>query len=162
MVEEIVSGRVEGIVQLNLVIPRDFRLLYAEMPPIFKYVEVSRSDLSPLSLKYAQLHNLLKDPQKLLTSTFSGEKLVLSTTFACYLVREFHCEIYNIDLVVQFETGRPFEHFIKEQTDKRRMGDEMENELIASIAKLFINSSFSGCSNFSCASLALFIQTSNL
>ncbi len=142
MIREILSRRVNGIVRITLGLPEEFRSLYEEMPPIFKHVEVSRFHLPALTSRYAQAHNLLLQPQKFLCSSFFGEKLVLSTTYVRYLVKEFHCKIHYIDLVVQFQTGHPFENFIKEQTDKRRQGDALGNELISSVAKLFINSSY--------------------
>ncbi len=133
MAMDIVSGRVEGIIQISLSIAEELHAQFRDMPPLF---------LSPPCLKYAELHELMKLSQKLLTSSFKGEKLVLSSTYIRYLVKEFHCQIEHIFLVVQFNTAQPFENFIKEQTDKGRQADSSENDLLANVAKLFINSSY--------------------
>ncbi|MEG7521699.1 MAG: hypothetical protein M3H12_01155, partial [Chromatiales bacterium] len=68
-----------SLVECDIIVPDALRSRFAEMLPIFNNTDVTRDDLSPLMLRYAEEHGLLNRPQRTLVGSFYGTKILLVT-----------------------------------------------------------------------------------
>ena len=64
------QGTLFGMVQCDLHVPEPLREYFAEMQPIFKNTNMSREHLSPLMRRYAEEHDVLKQPRRTLVGSY--------------------------------------------------------------------------------------------
>lgn len=70
-------------------------------------------------LDFVQENNLLKQPQKLLVSALSCEKLTMLTTYLIYLVENCHCVVETITSAVFWNLDCIMKPFFQEILQKR-------------------------------------------
>ena len=51
---------------------------FAEMQPLFKSITLTRDDLGPFTRQYAEDHDIVTRPQRMLVDSFHGNKILLS------------------------------------------------------------------------------------
>ena len=64
------NGLLYGYIQCELVVPDDLKAKFTSFPPFFKNTEVGRNDTWGIRQIYANENDLLKHPQRMLTSSF--------------------------------------------------------------------------------------------
>jgi hypothetical protein len=66
-----------GALEVDLHVPDNLKFKFAEMPPIFKNVEVSRDDIGDHMRQYAVDHDIMSQPRKNLVGSMFGEKIMV-------------------------------------------------------------------------------------
>ena len=131
-----------GYVQCDLDVPDGLKYKFSNFPPIFKNFNVSRADIGDYMRDYAIDNDLLKQPQRMLISSFKLENgTVITPLLNFYLSLGLKCtKIYRF---VQYTPKKCFNNFVQSVVDARRVGDENpESSVVAETMKLLGNSSY--------------------
>ena len=142
VLEEIKKGKLFGYVQCDIEVPENFRGNFANFPPIFKNILVSKSDIGDLMKIYAEEEKLLSQPRKMLIPSFTLQNGTLITPLLLfYLQLGLVCT--KIHRFVEYTTKKCFNSFVQSAVDARRQGDENPNSsVVAETMKLLANSSY--------------------
>ena len=100
------------------------------MQPIFKNTMVTRNDIRPFMLDYAEEHDIMSTPRRMLVGSYRGDNILLSTPLLQWYI------MYGliVDHVYQI---------IESVSAARRAGDEYpDNAIIADTMKWFGNSGY--------------------
>ena len=76
---EMVEGTLFGMVECDVCVPRERQDHFAEMQPIFKNTTVTRNDMGPFMRDYAEEHDIMSAPRRMLVGSYRGDKILLST-----------------------------------------------------------------------------------
>ena len=74
LLDDVKSKKFFGTVECDVEVPERLREKFAEFQPLFKNTEVTRDDLSPHMLDYAQQYNMMRSPTRLLVGSFFAKK----------------------------------------------------------------------------------------
>ena len=77
--EQVRSGKMFDYVQCDIEVPEELKKKFATFPPIFKNTNVGRHDIGLLMKDYAEKEGLLRQPRKILISSFFLENCILIT-----------------------------------------------------------------------------------
>ena len=140
VLDKVLNGQLFGFVECDLHVPDNLLAKFAEMPPIFKNVELSREHLSEHMREFAEDNDHLARPQRCLIGSMKGEKiLLLSELLRWYM--EHGLVVTKVYQVIEYETRPIFKDFSKSVSDTRRLGDvDSSLKLLANTAKLIGNS----------------------
>ena len=75
----VIDGTLFGMVECDVRVPDNLRAHFAEMQPVFKITTVTRDDIGPYIHQYAEEHNILTKPRRMLVGSYSGNKILLTT-----------------------------------------------------------------------------------
>ena len=75
----VIDGTLFGMVECDVRVPDNLREHFAEMQPIFKNTTVTRDDIGPYMRQYAEEHNILTKPRRMLVGSYRGDKILLTT-----------------------------------------------------------------------------------
>ena len=112
-----------GYVQCDLEVPDGLKYKFSNSPPIFKNFIVSRADIVAYMRGYVIDNGLLKQPQRMLISSFKLENgTVITPLLNFYLILGLKCnQIYRF---VQYTPKKCFNHFVLSVVDAKSAGDE--------------------------------------
>ena len=79
IITAVVDGTLFGMVECDVRVPSELRAHFAEMQPIFKNVTVTRDDIGPFMRQYAEEHDIMSTPRRMLVGSYHGEKILLAT-----------------------------------------------------------------------------------
>ncbi|XP_075263345.1 uncharacterized protein LOC142354893, partial [Convolutriloba macropyga] len=136
------DGKMFGYVQCYLEVPDGLKYKFSNFPPIFKNFNVSRANIGENMREYAIENNLLKQPQRMLISSFKLENgTIITPLLNFYLSLGLKCtKIYRF---VQYTPKKCFNNFVQSVVDARRAGDEnTDSSVVAETMKLLGNSSY--------------------
>ena len=141
--EERLLDRIKnGYVQCDIEVRPELREHFANFPPIFKNVNVSRNDIGSLMKSYAEQEGLLSQPRRMLISSFSLENGTLITPLLLFYL-SFGLVCKKIYRFVQYTPKKCFNNFVQSAVDARKEGDENPNSrVVAETMKLLPNSSY--------------------
>lgn len=136
----IAEDKIFGLVECDIFVPSHLQAQFAEMPPIFKNILVSRNDLPDHMRTHAEEYGHLSQPQQMLVGSFFGKKvLVLTSLLKWYMAKGL--QISQVYQVAQFTAMTPFKKFGESVCMARREGDASPDKaVIADTAKLIGNS----------------------
>ena len=142
LVQNIRNETMFGYVQCDLSVPDELKAKFSSFPPIFKNIDVSRNDIGEYMKTYAVENDLLKQPQRMLISSFKLTNGTLITPlFNFYLDLGLQCT--KIHRFVQYTPRKVFNSFVPSVVDARRAGDENSlSGVVAETMKLLGNSSY--------------------
>ena len=75
----VIDGTLFGMVECDVRVPDNLREHFAEMQPIFKNTTVTRYDIGPYMRQYAEEHDILTKPRRMLVGSYRGDKILLTT-----------------------------------------------------------------------------------
>ena len=75
----VIDGTLFGMVECDIHVPEHLQDHFAEMQPIFKNVTVTRDDIGPFMRQYAEEHDIMSTPRRMLVGSYRGEKILLAT-----------------------------------------------------------------------------------
>eukprot|EP00745_Piridium_sociabile_P036621 TRINITY_DN66001_c0_g2_i1.p4 TRINITY_DN66001_c0_g2~~TRINITY_DN66001_c0_g2_i1.p4 ORF type:complete len:168 (-),score=21.13 TRINITY_DN66001_c0_g2_i1:551-1054(-) len=121
---------------------RGLRDHFAEMPPIFKNVDVGREDIGNFMKTYAEQHRLLSQPRRTLIGSYFGKNILLTTPLLrWYLSRGL--KVTDVQQIVEYRPRRCFQQFGETVSDARRRGDQDPSKaILADTFKLLGNSAY--------------------
>ena len=142
LLTKIREDKLFGYVQCDLEVPDGLKYKFSNFPPIFKNFNVSRADIGDYMRDYTIDNDLLKQPQRMLISSFKLENgTVITPLLNFYLSLGLKCtKIYRF---VQYTPKKCFNNFVQSVVDARRIGAENpESSVVAETMKLLGNSSY--------------------
>ena len=79
IITAVVDGTLFGMVECDVRVPSELRAHFAEMQPIFKNATVTRDDIGSFMQQYAEEHDIMSTPRRMLVGSYHGEKILLIT-----------------------------------------------------------------------------------
>ena len=138
----VIDGTLFGMIECDVRVPEHLQDHFAEMQPIFKNTTVTRDDIGPFMRQYAEEHDIMSTPRRMLVGSFHGIKLLLTTP----LLRWYLAHGLVVDRVYQVVEYSPkpcFQHFGESVSTARRNGDvDPDKSIIADTMKLLGNSAY--------------------
>ena len=142
IIAAVVDGTLFGMIECDVRVPEHLQDHFAEMQPIFKNTTVTRDDIGPFMRQYAEEHDIMSTPRRMLVGSFHGIKLLLATP----LLRWYLAHGLVVDRVYQVVSYSPkpcFQHFGDSVSAARRAGDaDPDKSIIADTMKLLGNSAY--------------------
>ena len=75
----VIDGMLFGMIECDIHVPPELRPYFSEMQPVFKNTTVTRDDIGPYMRQYAEEHNILTKPRRMLVGSYRGDKILLTT-----------------------------------------------------------------------------------
>ena len=116
-----------GALEVDLHVPDNLKFKFAEMPPIFKNVEVSRDDIGDHMRQYAVDHDIMSQPRKNLVGSMFGEKMMVISPLLKWYV-EHGLKVTQIHQVVEYTPATCFQKFGEQVSEARRARDADPNK----------------------------------
>ena len=142
IIAAVVDGTLFGMVECDVRVPSELRAHFAEMQPIFKNATVTRDDIGSFMRQYAEEHDIMSTPRRMLVGSSHGEKILLATP----LLRWYLAHGLVVDRVYQIVEYSPkpcFQNFGDSVSAARRAGDaDPDKAIIADTMKLLGNSGY--------------------
>ena len=142
IITAVVDGTLFGMVECDVRVPEHLQDHFAEMQPIFKNANVTRDDIGPFMRQYAEEHDIMSTPRRMLVGSYHGEKILLATP----LLRWYLAHGLVVDRVyqiVEYERKPCFRRFGESVSAARRAGDaDPDKAIIADTMKLLGNSAY--------------------
>ena len=142
IITAVVDGTLFGMIECDVRVPEHLQDHFAEMQPIFKNANVSRDDIGPFMRQYAEEHDIMSTPRRMLVGSYRGEKILLTTP----LLRWYLAHGLVVDRVyqiIEYEPKPCFQNFGDSVFAARRAGDaDPDKAIIADTMKLLGNSAY--------------------
>ena len=123
-------------------VPDKLKTKFSNFPPIFKKNDVTRNDIGEYMKTYAEENDLLKQPKRMLISSFklrNGTLITPRFNFNLYL----GLQCTKNHRIVQYTPRKVFNSFVRSVVDARRAGDEnLLSGVVAETMKILGNSSY--------------------
>ena len=138
----VIDGTLFGMIECDVRVPDNLREYFAEMQPIFKNTTVTRDDIGSFMQQYAEEHDIMSTPRRMLVGSYRGENILLATP----LLRWYLAHGLVVDRVYQIIEYVPkpcFQNFGDSVSAARRAGDaDPDKSIIADTIKLLGNSAY--------------------
>ena len=142
IIAAVVDGTLFGMVECDVRVPEHLQDHFAEMQPIFKNTTVTRDDIGPFMRQYAEEHDIMSTPRRMLVGSFHGIKLLLATPLLRWYLAH-GLVVDRVYQVVDYEPNPCFQRFGESVSAARRAGDaDPEKAIIADTMKLLGNSAY--------------------
>ena len=123
ILEKVRNGEFFGMVQCDIHVPDDKKALFADMPPIFKNVEVSIDDIGPHMKEYCKANKLMGKPRRSLIGSYFGKEILLTTPLLRWYLSH-GLVVTDIQQIVEYNPKACFKTFGDTVTGARREGDK--------------------------------------
>ena len=138
----VIDGTLFGMVECDVRVPDNLRGHFAEMQPVFKNTTVTRDDIGSYMRQYAEEHNILTKPRRMLVGSYSGDKILLTTPLLRWYIAH-GLVVDHVYQVIEYEAKPCFQHFGESVSAARRAGDaDPGKAIIADTMKLLGNSGY--------------------
>ena len=138
----VIDGTLFGMVECDVRVPDNLREHFAEMQPIFKNTTVTRDDIGPFMRQYAEEHDIMSAPRRMLVGSFHGDKILLATPLLRWYLAH-GLVVDRVYQVVDYEPNPCFRRFGESVSAARRAGDaDPDKAIIADTMKLLGNSAY--------------------
>ena len=135
------DGTLFGVVECDVCVPRELQDHFAEIQPIFKNTTVTRNDIGPFMRDYAEEHEIMSAPRRMLVGSYRDDNILLSTPLLQWYLT--HGRVDHVYQVVEYEPKPCFRHFGESVSTARRVGDaDSDKAIIADTMKLLGNSGY--------------------
>ena len=142
IIAAVVDGTLFGMIECDIHVPPELRPYFSEMQPIFKNTTVTRDDIGPFMRQYAEEHDIMSTPRRMLVGSFHGIKLLLATPLLRWYLAH-GLVVDRVYQVVDYEPNPCFQRFGESVSAARRAGDaDPEKAIIADTMKLLGNSGY--------------------
>ena len=142
IIAAVIDGTLFGMIECDVRVPDNLREYFAEMQPIFKNTTVTRDDIGSFMQQYAEEHDIMSTPRRMLVGSYRGEKILLATP----LLRWYLAHGLVVDRVyqiIEYEPKPCFQNFGDSVSAARRAGDtDPDKAIIADTMKLLGNSAY--------------------
>ena len=136
------AGTVFGMIECEIRVPEDLREYFAEVQPEFKNIRLMREDLGPIMRRYAETHNIMTTPRRMLVGSYYGDKILLATPLLRWYL-DHGLEVLHVYQVIEYDPIPCFRRFGDAVSKARREGDvHRDRTIIADSMKLLGNSGY--------------------
>ena len=138
----VIDGMLFGMIECDIHVPPELRPYFSEMQPVFKNTTVTRDDIGPFMQQYAEEHNILTKPRRMLVGSYRGDKILLTTPLLRWYIAH-GLVVDHVYQVVEYEPKPCFRNFGESVSTARRNGDvDPDKAIIADTMKLLGNSAY--------------------
>ena len=138
----VIDGMLFGMIECDIHVPPELRPYFSEMQPVFKNTTVTRDDIGPYMRQYAEEHNILTKPRRMLVGSYRGDKILLTTPLLRWYIAH-GLVVDQVYQVVEYEPKPCFRNFGESVSTARRNGDvDPDKAIIADTMKLLGNSAY--------------------
>ena len=131
-----------GALEVDIDTPPHLRDKFSEMPPIFKNVEIKRSQLGQLMQAFAEQHDIMTTPRRALIGSCKGDKILLGTPLLKFYLDQ-GLVLGRVHRAVQWRSHLWLEPFADFVSTSRRAADADPNQkILGETAKLVSNAGF--------------------
>ena len=142
IIAAVVDGTLFGMVECDVRVPSELRAHFAEMQPIFKNATVTRDDIGPFMRQYAEEHDIMSTPRRMLVGSYRGEKILLTTPLLQWYLAH-GLVVDRVYQIVEYSPKPCFQQFGDSVSAARRAGDvDPDKSIIADTMKLLGNSAY--------------------
>ena len=142
IIAAVVDGTLFGMVECDVRVPDNLHEYFAEMQPVFKNTTVTRDDIGPFMRQYAEEHDIMSTPRRMLVGSFHGIKLLLATPLLRWYLAH-GLVVDRVYQVVSYEPNPCFQRFGESVSAARRAGDaDTDRAIIGDTMKLLGNSAY--------------------
>ena len=134
------KGNLFGYVQCDIEVPENLRANFANFPPIFKNILVSKNDIADLMKTYAEEEGKMSQPRKMLISSLTLQNGTLNTPLLLFYL-QLGLVVKKIHRFVEYTPEKGFNRFVQSAVDARSKGDE-NSRVVAETRKLLANISY--------------------
>lgn len=143
ILEEIQSGKMFGMAEVDIETPESLKEIYSEYQPIQKHANVSRNDIGDHMRKFAEENGLLKKPTRSLLNSYFGKKILLATPLLQWYLNH-GLVVTKLYQVIQYKPSKCFDQFGQAVMSARREGDcDPSKKIISDSCKLIGQSNVS-------------------
>ena len=136
------AGTVFGLIECDLCVQEALREHFAEMQPVFKNIRLTRDDLGPFMRRYAEEHDIMATPRRMLVGSYRGDKILLATPLLRWYM-DHGLEVTHVYQVIEYDPIPCFRRFGDAVSTARREGDVHSHKaIIADTMKLLGNSGY--------------------
>ena len=136
------AGTVFGLIECDLCVPEALREHFAETQAVFKNIRLTRDDLGPFMRRYAEEHNIMATPRRMLVGSYRCDKILLATPLLRWYM-DHGLEVTHVYQVVEYDFVPCFRRFGDAVSTARREGDVHSHKaIIADTMKLLGNSGY--------------------
>lgn len=139
LLDKIQEGKIDGFLLASAVVPTELRDYFADLPPLFKRVEISREDLSAKMRDYCESHDLLKHPTPQLVTGYHMTDLLYYSHYVRFLL-EHGVHFFNVKRFYQYRTAPILRGFLTNIAKRRMEAQAAGNEIKSNNLKLICNS----------------------
>ena len=138
----VIDGMLFGMIECDIHVPPELRPYFSEMQPVFKNTTVTRDDIGPYMRQYAEEHNILTKPRRMLVGSYRGDKILLTTPLLRWYIAH-GLVVDHVYQVVEYEPKPCFRNFGESVSTARRNGDvDPEKAIVGDTMKLLGNSAY--------------------
>jgi hypothetical protein len=142
ILQAVMDEKLFGALGVDLHVPDDLKSKLAEMPPVFKNIEVSRDDIGDHMKGYAEEKGIMNQKRTCLIGSMHGEKIMVISPLLKWYV-EHGLKVTQIYQVVEYTPAACFQKFGDNISDAQRAGDaDPEKKIVAETRKHDGNSSY--------------------
>ena len=142
IITAVVDGTLFGMVECDVRVPSEPCAHFAEMQPIFKNATVTRDDIGPFMRQYAEEHDIMSTPRRMLVGSYRGEKILLTTPLLQWYLAH-GLVVDRVYQIVEYSPKPCFQQFGDSVSAARRAGDsDPDKAIIADTMKLLGNSAY--------------------
>ena len=135
----VIDGMLFGMIECDIHVPPELRPYFSEMQPVFKNTTVTRDDIGPYMRQYAEEHNILTKPRRMLVGSYRGDKILLTTPLLRWYIAH-GLVVDHVYQVVEYEPKPCFRNVGESVSTARRNGDvDPEKAIIGDTMKLLGN-----------------------
>ena len=116
------AGTVFGLIECDHCVPEALLDHFAEMQPVFKNIHLTRDDLGPFMRLYAEEHNIMATPRRMLVGSYRGDKILLATPLLRWNM-DHGLDVTHVYHVVEYDPVPCFRRFGDAVSTARREGD---------------------------------------
>lgn len=119
------DGSLFGAVEVDISVPEHLKEKFAEMPPIFKNVEVQEKDIGEYMQQHLKTTKQTFRPTRYLIGSMFGKNILLITPLLRFYIKH-GLLITKIHQLIQFKPKPCFKKFADMVSDDRRAGEFIE------------------------------------
>ena len=142
IIAAVVDGTLFGMVECDVRVPEHLQDHFAEMQPIFKNTTVTCDDIGSFMRQYAEEHDIMSTPRRMLVGSYHGEKILSATPLLRWYLAH-GLVVDRVYQVVSYEPNPCFQRFGESVSAARRNGDvDPDKSIIADTMKLLGNTGY--------------------
>ena len=142
IIAAVVDGALFGMIECDIRVPSHLRAHFAEMQPIFKNTTVTRNNIGPFMRDYAEEHDIMSAPRRMLVGSYRGDNILLSTPLLQWYLAH-GLVVDRVYQIVEYHREACFRQFGESVSTARRAGDaDPDKAIIADTMKLLGNSAY--------------------
>ena len=142
LLRRVQEGTFFGALEVDIDTPPHLRDKFSEMTPIFKNVEIERSQVGEHMQAFAEQHDIMSRPRRALIGSYKGDKILLGTPLLKFYLDQ-GLVVSRVHRAVQWRSHPWLEPFADFVSTSRRAADADPNQkILGETAKLVGNAGF--------------------